>query len=218
MKTIEEIDISRYDLIILDCDGTLVDSEPISNGTVADMIRELGIPITNKEAFNKFVGTSFGFITEYVENLLGKRLEFDFEAKFRVRVLEKFEAELKAIPGVPDFLDKLSIPFCVASNGPKEKMLETLRITKMLRHFQNGNMFSAYDIQKWKPEPDLFLLASKEMKVPANNCLVIEDTMHGVMGAINAKMDVLYYIPEGQLHPPSKIDIRTFSQFEKLVM
>ncbi len=221
METKEEIDISSYQLIILDCDGTLVDSEKLSNTTIAEMIRELGIAITNEAAFSEFVGTSFGYITTYIEKALGRSLDFDFEKSFRKRVLVEFEKHLKPIAGVPQFLEKTTAPICVASNGPREKMLETLRITGLLKHFQNDNMFSAWDIQKWKPEPDLFLMAAKKMNTSANRCIVIEDTIHGVEAAIKAKMDVLYYLPEG---PSSYTDnslgksYTAFHSFEQLKM
>ena len=221
METKEEIDISGYQLIILDCDGTLVDSEKLSNTTIAEMIRELGIAITNEAAFSEFVGTSFGYITTYIEKALGRSLDFDFEKSFRKRVLVEFEKHLKPIAGVPQFLEKITAPICVASNGPREKMLETLRITDLLKHFQKDNMFSAWDIQKWKPEPDLFLMAATKMDTPPDGCLVIEDTIHGVEAAIKANMDVLYYLPEENdysVDASSNKEYIPFHSFEQLVM
>lgn len=213
MKTLS---ISNYDLIILDCDGTLVDSEPISNKVIAEMITELGFPISAEESFRTFRGTSINNILEFIKTKTGRLPEFDFEDEYRGRMDIAFEKELKAIPGAPDFLSKLSLPKCVASNGPQRKMMKSLGLTGMLHHFENGNMFSAYDIKIWKPEPDLFLYAAKQMQVNPEKCLVVEDTIHGVEASLKAKMDVLYYTPQEDHITKHQEGIIPFSSYKEL--
>lgn len=189
---IETIQQSDYKLIIFDCDGTLVDSEDISNRVVAEMLRELSIDITDQEAFDKFHGKAFKDIKMYIKEQTGK-LDFDFEKAFRPRSNAIFEKELQPIVGVPEFIERLTIPFCVASNAPQEKMAVSLPATKLSQYFPEENRFSAYDLQKWKPEPDLFLHAAAQMGMTKEDCLVVEDSMSGAMGAVNAEMDVIVF-------------------------
>jgi len=185
----------RYDLIIFDCDGTLVDSEPVTNGLIAEMIKERGIEITKEECLDRFAGKSLMDIIYFIREKKVHEDEVTFETEYRQRCDEIFKRDLKPIPGVPDLLASLTIPFCVASNGPKVKMDVTLPATELDHFFTEERIFSAYDIQAWKPKPDLFLHAASQMGVPPDRCLVIEDTWSGIMGAINAEIDVWAYNP-----------------------
>jgi len=191
LETIEDLDFNNYELIIFDCDGTLVDSEKISNRVIGGMLRDLGIKISDHETYLKFSGTSFANIMSFVEEQLGAMPDYNFEQTFRPLSLKEFKLHLQPIEGSLSFLKKLTIPFCVASNGPREKMRETLPIAGFGQLFDENNMFSAYDINIWKPEPDLFLMAAKKMSTPPNKCLVVEDTISGAMGAVNAGIDVI---------------------------
>lgn len=216
VETKHKIDINSYKLIIFDCDGTLVDSEPISNGMIGTMVRELGIDMSDKDAYYQFRGTSFAHITAYVESALGHALDIDFEGTFRTRVQKAFEKDLKPMEGVVSFIKKLKAKICVASNGPQIKMATTLPITGLDKYFDEKNMFSAYDIQKWKPEPDLFLFAAEQMGYSPSECLVIEDTFVGAMGAVNAHMDVLVLPDDKDIVALRENNIATFKSFQEL--
>lgn len=184
--------MNKLELIIFDCDGILVDSEPLSNQVIAEEISALGIPTNTGEAINLFAGGSLQNVEDYIVEKIGKPIPYDFEKKYRKRTAELFKKELKQVEGIEDVLKKISLPMCVASNGPKEKIVLNLNITQLSGYF-NGNLFSAYDINAWKPDPALYLHAGNEMNVEPASCLVIEDSLHGVQAAVSAGMKVLGY-------------------------
>jgi len=215
-KTIEEYSIHDYDLIIFDCDGTLVDSEHLSNTLLAEMLRELGMECDDEEIIRMFAGTSFEKITSYLKETLTSGPPFDFEREFRKRSKVIFENELLPIEGVKQFIEALDCKKCVASNGPREKMQITLSATGLKSYFPDDCIFSAYDIQKWKPEPELYLSTAATMDISTDKSLVIEDTYHGAMGAVNANIDVLVYSPKNTDSQILQKGIPTFASFRQL--
>ncbi len=205
----------KYELVIFDCDGTLVDSEPLTNGLIAVMMTEIGLPMTLDDSLRLFKGKSFTDITNYIDDNLDHALEFSFEESFRQRSQILFEAELKAIDGAEEFIQKVNCKKCVASNGPKRKMETTLSVTGLDKYFLPEEIFSAYDINVWKPEPDLFLYACRQMNVSPDKALIIEDTMSGAMAARNANIENFIFCAEDA---QQFIDagFRTFSDYNLL--
>lgn len=185
--------MKRYELIIFDCDGTLVDSELVTNRVIAELINEIGITISPEECFDKFAGKTLVHITDFIKETIPTIDEVSFEKEYRLRCKKRFVEELETVDGIEELLQSLTIPFCVASNGPAEKMAATLPATGLDQYFSKSNTFSAYDIQAWKPKPDLFLHATEQMNVAPSSALVIEDTYSGVMGAVHAGIDVWAY-------------------------
>ncbi len=214
--SIETIKEKAYNLIIFDCDGTLVDSEFLSNSVVAEMIREQGIDLSDTLAYKTFSGTSMDFIIDFIEEQLGRPLDFDFEAAFRPRVQKVFEHKLQPMADVIPFLNQMSIDKCVASNGPRIKMETTLSVTGLHRYFTPNDIFSAYDIQKWKPAPDLFLHASKSKGYKPSECLVIEDSLSGVEAAKNAGIDVIAIQDAIDPESTSSLGVPVFENFKTL--
>jgi HAD superfamily hydrolase (TIGR01509 family) len=176
-------------LIIFDCDGVLVDSEPLSNRTIAGQMRELGISMTEEEAIQLFAGGSLKNVTDYVKEITGKEAPSDMEEVYRERSYELFRKELQPVPGIKDILQKLPNIKCVASNGPIEKMNLNLKLADLI-HFFDENLFSAYEVGHWKPDPRLFLHAAQTMGFEARDCIVIEDSDHGIYAAKAAGMQV----------------------------
>ena len=134
-----------------------------------------------------------------------------YETTYRARVAELFEAHLEAFPGVEDTLLALPQPKCIASSGPQKKMRHSLGLSGLLAHFE-PHLFSAYDVESWKPDPGLFLHAARKMGFAPEVCLVIEDSMVGIEAARSAGMQHLLHSPEG--HPaPAGYEGATFSHY-----
>ncbi len=179
-------------LLIFDCDGILVDSEGLGNQVFIDHVRELGIPLTKEEVWKHFPGTSLAFCISYVESTYETNLPSDFITVFRERRAETFSAELKPIRGVKRALEQLDGIKCVASNGTIDSMKRNLITTGILDFFDD-RLYSAYDINKWKPLPDLFIHAASDLGYRPEQCIVIEDSQSGIQAAINANMRVLAF-------------------------
>ena len=182
----------KYELIIFDCDGVLVDSESISCGVLAEEARMLGSQLTNEEARRIFAGTNLKFCFEYIETEIGQPLPSNMETIYREKTRERFAKELQPIEGIHDLVTSLTLPFCVASNAPLAKMNFNLKKVGLFPFFEK-NMFSAYEVKAWKPDPTLFLTAAKTMGFEPSKCLVVEDSLSGVKAAVAAGMDVLGY-------------------------
>ncbi|MGI5410317.1 HAD family hydrolase [Streptomyces chartreusis] len=183
----------RYDLVIFDNDGVLVDSEPISNRLLAAYLTELGHPTSYEDSIRDYMGSAMHRIHDLVLERTGERLPDDFDDVFHARVFAAFERELKAVPGAVDVLEKLGaegVPYCVASSGSHERIRVGHRTTGLDRYFDEGRVFSSQDVGRGKPAPDLFLHAAERMGVAPARCLVVEDSPLGVQAAVAAGMDV----------------------------
>ncbi|MEO1516024.1 MAG: HAD family hydrolase [Bacteroidota bacterium] len=183
-------------LTIFDCDGVLVDSEAISNAVVAEMLSDQGLPMTAEEGTRHFAGTSMKYIHEFFYQKTGLYLPDDFEEIYRGRSFEAFERDLQAVEGVREAIQQIDLPRCVGSNGPLKKVRFNLTLTNLLPFF-GDNLFSAYEIGRWKPLPDLYLHAAAQMGVAPAHCVVIEDSVSGVQAAKAAGIRVLGFAGHG---------------------
>ncbi|MFF5434730.1 HAD family hydrolase [Streptomyces griseofuscus] len=183
----------RYDLIIFDNDGVLVDSEPISNRHLAAYLTELGIETSYEHSLRDYMGSAMHRVHDLVLERTGQRLPADFDDVFHARVFAAFERELGPVPGAAEVLEKLAadgVPYCVASSGSHERIRVGHRTTGLDRWFQEERIFSSQDVGKGKPAPDLFLYAAERMGVAPGRCAVVEDSPLGVQAAVAAGMDV----------------------------
>ena len=162
-------------------------------------IAELGWAPDWREVHRRFTGMMVADIVAAIEAELGRAVPAAWPARFRDYAIRAFEAGVDPVPGVPAMLDGLAVPFCVASNGPHEKMRLTLGAAGLLPRFE-GRMFSAYDIGRGKPAPDLFLHAAAVMGAAPERCLVLEDSAAGLTAARAAGMHVACYLPHGAPH------------------
>ena len=186
----------KYDLIIFDCDGVLVDSEPIANRTFAELIHELGFKISYDECKNIFTGRSDSDCLKLLEKLSGLPPPSNLFEEFDKRAFLRYEQELKAIKGIPELISLLKYNnFCVASNAPEAKVHKVLSVTGLFDHF-HGKIFTSTMVERPKPYPDLFLFAARSMNAKPGRSVVIEDTVYGVRAAVLAEMDVFGYATE----------------------
>ncbi|WP_406007470.1 HAD family hydrolase [Streptomyces sp. NBC_00637] len=183
----------RYDLVIFDNDGVLVDSEPISNRLLAAYLTELGHPTSYEDSIRDYMGSAMHRIHDLVQERTGQRLPADFDDTFHRRVFAAFERELEPVAGAVDVLEKLAadgVPYCVASSGSHERIRVGHRKTGLDRWFEDARIFSSQDVGKGKPAPDLFLHAARRMGVAPERCVVVEDSPLGVRAAVAAGMEV----------------------------
>ena len=183
----------RYDLVIFDNDGVLVDSEPISNRILAAYLTELGHPTTYEDSIRDYMGSAMHRIHDLVLERTGRVLPAGFDDEFHTRVFDAFRRDLTPVPGVAAVLDRLAadqVPYCVASSGSHERIRVGLGTTGLLDRFDDKCIFSSQDVGRGKPAPDLFLHAAREMGVEPARCAAVEDSPLGVQAARAAGMDV----------------------------
>jgi HAD superfamily hydrolase (TIGR01509 family) len=192
----------RFELVIFDCDGVLVDSERIAIRVEARFLGELGWPLTEAEIVERFMGHTSEYMDQAIEAQLGGRLPEDWKDQFHRRYREAFTAELVPVDGVLEVLDQLTVPTCVASSGSHDKLRFTLGHTGLYERFE-GRIFSGYEVANGKPAPDLFLHAAARMGVEPARCAVVEDSHYGVLAARAAGMRAFGYA--GGLTPPERL-------------
>lgn len=178
------------ELIIFDSDGVLVDSEVIELTVFARIAAEEGVAISVEDAVRSFRGVKMADCVSEVERRLGRGVRDSFVADVRQATALAFDVELKPVDGIHAALAEITVPVCVASNGPMSKLTHALGLTKLLGHFQ-GRIFSAYEVGSWKPDPGLFLHAAQTMGAQPSACVVVEDSVTGARAAKAAGMKVL---------------------------
>ena len=184
-------------LIIFDCDGVLVDSEPTSNQALVDNLAGYGLPLTLEESMRLFVGGSMQGVQVRAKEL-GAKLPDNWIDEIYSEMYSRLREGVEPIPGVIDALQVITdagLPVCVASNGSDEKMHITLGSTGLMHYFKDA-MFSAHSLGVWKPDPGLFLAAATQFGIAPNECVVIEDSLTGATAASNAGMSCMAYTPE----------------------
>ena len=202
-------------LIIFDCDGVLVDSEPISNRVLADLLTEIGLHTTFSQSIEMFLGRSWEDTLKIIARRLGKEPPEGLYETYTERLFQTFDSELKPVSGIECVLNQLPFPMCVASSGPHEKIQKTLSLTGLLRFFE-GNVFSSSDVKKGKPAPDLFLYACERMGSTPDSSIVVEDAIPGVKAAVSAGMRVLGYAPSNNGPILQSNGASTFSDMREL--
>jgi len=178
--------------VIFDCDGVLVDSEPSANTVLASLIGELGISTTPEQTMTTYMGRSWASCIEILAAELGRPVPEDLRDRYRAGTEDAWRRELAPVPGIVAALDAIDLPSCVASSGEHERIRLTLGLTGLLPRFE-GRIFSATEVARGKPAPDLFLHAAERMGFDPATTVVVEDTVPGVEAGRAAGMRVLAF-------------------------
>ena len=176
--------------MIFDCDGVLVDGEQLAVAIDVRAIGALGWPITEAEVVERHLGRSNADVLADIAEHIGRPVPADWDEAWNAEYRRVFDEQLEAVPGVAEAIKVLAaegFQTCVASSGSHEKMKRTLVKTGLWDFFV-GRIFSATEVERGKPEPDLFLYAAKQVGLPPARCVVVEDSRHGVAGARAAGM------------------------------
>ena len=183
-------------LVIFDCDGVLVDSEPLSLACLAAGLNRIGVDIDVETVRARFAGTSMASIMGHVARDYGVTAPDGFVAAVKAETLAIFDTELQAMAGIAEAVAALSLPTCVASSSDPVRLRHSLGLTGLLPLF-DGRIYSAVEVARGKPFPDLFLHAAARMGFSPDACLVIEDSVPGVTAARAAGMRVLGFAGGG---------------------
>jgi len=186
-------------LFIFDCDGVLVDSEPLAAQAYVRVYAKHGLEIT-PEIIGQCIGMKQADILRRIDELTGQAFPLEYEDDIWSETRLVFQEALKAIPGIKTFLEKLELPCCVASSSSIERIEFSLTTTGLVDYF-NGDIFSSSMVKRGKPAPDLFLYAAEKMGVAPANCVVVEDSPFGVQGAVAAGMAVIGFTGGGHTTP-----------------
>jgi HAD superfamily hydrolase (TIGR01509 family) len=174
-------------LVIFDCDGVLIDSEIISATVLVEALARYGVAIEMSHVLEQFIGHPYAVVAGKIAAVASAPLPESFERDYRARLLQRFDAELRATPGILDVLDDLAVPFCAATSSHPERAQRSLRAAGLSERF-GERLYTASMVARPKPAPDLFLHAAKAMNVDPKHCLVIEDSDLGIAAAQAAGM------------------------------
>jgi HAD superfamily hydrolase (TIGR01509 family) len=186
--------VAKFDLVIFDCDGVLVDSERIANAVFAKVLNEeCGFSLTLEDMFETFVGRSAAQCMEIVGHMLGAEPPAGLQERYENDINAALRESVTAVAGIEQALAGIAVPYCVASSGSHEKMRATLSAANLFE-LMEGKLYSTADVARGKPFPDVFLHAARRMGcADPRRCLVIEDSPPGVAGGVAAGMVVFGY-------------------------
>ena len=180
-------------LVIFDCDGVLVDSEPLSVQVLVEALSRRGVVVSEDDAYERFLGRSLSTVAQILHDDFDHSIDAAFLEDLRHHLYERFRDELKPVPGIADTLEQLDCEKCVASSSQPERIRLSLSLTGLLSRFE-PNIFSASMVAEGKPAPDLFLHAAKSMGAEPSSCIVIEDSPAGIEAAQRAGMAVFAFV------------------------
>jgi HAD superfamily hydrolase (TIGR01509 family) len=199
----------NFDLILFDCDGVLIDSEILSNRAEVELLKSLGIEFELDDYMARFVGKSTKDVLKSIELLHGICLPDNFRRLAGEKVYQAFKDELQPIAGIFELLDSIDLPKCVGSSSSLSRLELTLTITGLFDRFA-PHIFSADQVIRGKPAPDLFLFAAEKMNVKPDRCIVIEDSPHGVRAGVDAGMTVVGFV--GGSHIQAEHDLKLIEE------
>ena len=201
-STIFKPDFNPIELVIFDCDGVLIDSEILCKRVLISMLADLGVVITGEYFDRHFLGKSFPSAKQQIITDFNVALADDFRDEYLAELLVVFAEELKPTDGLEDLLTSLNVTHCIATSSSPSRVNFSLETTGLSAFFE-GKVTTSEEVENGKPAPDIFLLAALKMGVSPEKCLVIEDSMAGIEGALAASMQVIRYT--GASHSPETV-------------
>lgn len=205
--------------VIFDADGTLVDSEAPGLAVVQAHAAELGLVLSTQEMHQRFQGVRMTEVVQWIAGRLGQpSADFvaAFERRVRVAMYERFEQGLLPMPGATALLSRLAVPFAVATNGPREKVEQTLRVCGLRAHF-GQHVYCAYELGTFKPAPGLFLHVAQALGVVAPRCAVVEDSWTGVQAGLAAGMQVFALCSPGAVPVSYRAQVQYIDRLDQLL-
>jgi HAD superfamily hydrolase (TIGR01509 family) len=194
----------KFQAVLFDCDGVLVDSEPITNGLLRDMLEEQGWKLTPEECFAQFVGKAVIDEKHAIELNTGKPLTESWMQSFRARRNQALDNQLLAIPNIHHTVQSIHAAcegrIACASGADRFKVELQLNKVGLMSYFE-GRVFSGHEMPRSKPAPDVYLAAASALSIQPQHCAVVEDTVTGVMAGIAAGCTVYAYAPRGDIRP-----------------
>ncbi|MEX0386079.1 HAD family hydrolase [Spiribacter onubensis] len=187
-------------LVIFDCDGVLVDSEPLSLAVTQEVLGELGCDLSEADGYRYLLGRSLGHVVDWLREARGLALEPSHRAAIHQRLMDRLASDLQGIPHIAGVVGALEGPVCVASSSALDRVRHSLEVTGLLPLFE-PNLFTASMVARGKPEPDLFLYAAREMGCHPEHCIVVEDSPAGLDAAHAAGMRVIAFVGGSHARP-----------------
>jgi HAD superfamily hydrolase (TIGR01509 family) len=185
--------------IIFDFDGVIADSEVPSNTVLAEIVTELGVPTTLEDAYRDYMGKRFHDVIAAIEKTVGRSLPQSFAEEYQVRTLRRFRQGLAPIAGVREFIATFAdVPRCIASSSSPDRLALCLEVLQMAPLFE-GRVFSASNVARGKPHPDIFLHAAAAIGVAPRDCIIIEDSAGGVVAGRVAGSTVIGLLAAGHI-------------------
>ncbi len=210
------------DLVLFDCDGVLVDSEPVTNRLLQENLAARGLTVPYEEIITLFVGGTMKKVGE-TASAMGAKLEDTWLMDIYQAMFDRLAEEVTAIPGAADILDALEaagVGFAVCSNGPHAKMDVTLVKTGLVERVE-GYIYSREDVPKPKPAPDLYLKAASDNGVPPARCVVVEDSPTGARAGRAAGMYTIGFAAEtdpARLAPICDVVVSDMAELQRLLL
>ncbi|WP_159566202.1 6-phosphogluconate phosphatase [Budvicia diplopodorum] len=202
--------------VLFDSDGTLVDSEILCCESFSNVFKSYGISLSTQECIKQFKGTNLYKVFAQVRETYGlDQPDEKLEKEYRQDMARLFELSLQPIQGIRTLLEGITVPMAVVSNGPVTKMQHSLGLTKLINFF-GDHLYSAFDIQRWKPDPALLRFASDKLSIPLEKCILIEDSLAGAHAGIAAGIPVFYYCADQHNTPIDHPLVTTFHDMAEL--
>ncbi len=215
MVMLMNVNKRRFDAVIFDCDGVLIDSEPVYNRVFAELLTENGVPLTTQECLDRYIGHKLSYCIKQIEEEYGTTLPTTLVDDYITRSFAAFESELVCIEDVESVIDALQCPIAVASGSGHRELEFTLGLVDLYHRF-NGCIYSVEDVERGKPHPDVYLHAAAQLNVQPHRCAVIEDSVNGAKAGVAAGMAVFAYAGLTDAASLGKTGAHVFERMDEL--